>query len=108
MKKAKVFYNDILCGYLIENDDGYTFYYIDEYLKKSNSKAISLTLPLKDEPYYSMELFPFFDGLIPEGYLFNLAVKIYNINPLNRFDVLLKTCADTIGCVSLKEDLDNE
>ena len=63
MKKAKVFYNDILCGYLIENDDGYTFYYVDEYLKKSNSKAISLTLPLKDEPYYSMELFPFFDGL---------------------------------------------
>lgn len=52
-----------------------------------------------------MELFPFFDGLIPEGYLFNLAVKIYNINPFNRFDVLLKTCADTIGCVSLKEDL---
>ena len=55
-----------------------------------------------------MELFPFFDGLIPEGYLFNLAVKIYNINPFNRFDVLLKTCADTIGCVSIKEDLDNE
>lgn len=108
MKKAKVFYNDILCGYLIENDDGYTFYYIDEYLKKSNSKAISLTLLLKDEPYHSMELFPFFDGLIPEGYLFNLAVKIYNINPFNRFDVLLKTCADTIGCVSIKEDLDNE
>ena len=65
-------------------------------------------MPLKDEPYYSMELFPFFDGLIPEGYLFNLAVKIYNINPLNRFEVLLKTCADTIGCVSIKEDLDNE
>lgn len=108
MKKAKVFYNDILCGYLIENDDGYTFYYIDEYLKKSNSKAISLTLLLKEEPYRSMELFPFFDGLIPEGYLFNLAVKIYNINPFNRFDVLLKTCADTIGCVSIKEDLDNE
>ena len=34
MKKAKVFYNDILCGYLTENDDGYTFYYIVKLFRK--------------------------------------------------------------------------
>ena len=39
MKRAKVFYSDILCGYLIEDEDGYTFYYTKEYLnlKKQNS-----------------------------------------------------------------------
>ena len=47
-------------------------------------------------------------ALYLKAIFFNLAVKIYNINPLNRFEVLLKTCADTIGCVSLKEDLGNE
>ena len=104
MKKANVFYNDILCGYLTENDDGYIFYYVDEYLKKSNSKAISLTLPLKDEPYYSMELFPFFDGLIPEGWLLYLALKTFNIDPRNRFDILLKVGKNTIGSVTVEEN----
>ncbi|MCW3081692.1 HipA N-terminal domain-containing protein [Segetibacter sp.] len=36
---------------------------------------VSLTLPLKDQPYTSNVMFPFFDGLIPEGWLLDIADK---------------------------------
>ena len=107
MKLAKVFNNNILCGYLTENDDGYVFEYIDEYLENINSKPVSLTLPLRKEKYYSNVLFPFFDGLIPEGWYLYLTIKIFNLDPRNRFDILLKTGKNTIGSVSIEEnDLD--
>ena len=80
MKRAKVFYSDILCGYLIEDEDGYTFYYTKEYLNLKICKPISLTMPLRQEPYHSIELLPFFDGLIPEGWLLYLTIKTYKID----------------------------
>lgn len=108
MKRAKVFYSDILCGYLIEDEDGYTFYYTKEYLNLKMCKPISLTMPLRHEAYHSIELFPFFDGLIPEGWLLYLTIKTYKIDPRNRYDILLKTGVDTIGCVSVVEEVEHE
>lgn len=108
MKKAKVFNNDVFCGYLIQNDYGFCFEYIDEYLKDKNAKAVSLTLPLRKEPYFSSVLFPFFDGLIPEGWYLYLTIKTFNLDPKNRFDILLKTGKNTIGSVTIGEILENE
>ena len=69
MRQAKVFYKDKLAGILTENDEGYEFCYLPEYLSSDNATAISLTLPLREEVYTSGTVFPFFDGLIPEGWL---------------------------------------
>lgn len=103
MKKAKVFNYDILCGYLTQNDDGFIFEYLDEYLKDELNKAISLTLPLRKEKYFSSVLFPFFDGLIPEGWYLYLTIKTFNLDPRNRFDILFKTGKNTVGSVTLEE-----
>lgn len=104
MKKAKVYNFGILCGYLIEDDEGYCFEYLSEYLEMEDAKAISLTLPLRKEAYHSTYLFPFFDGLIPEGRLLYLALKTFNIDPRNRFDILLKVGKNTIGSVTVEEN----
>lgn len=103
MKKAKVFNYDILCGYLTQSDDGFIFEYLDEYLKDELNKAISLTLPLRKEKYFSSVLFPFFDGLIPEGWYLYLTIKTFNLDPRNRFGILLKIGKNTIGSVTLEE-----
>lgn len=105
MKRAKVFNNDVLCGYLIQDDDGYTFRYLDEYLMRNDCRPISLTLPLNHKEYHSSFLFPFFDGLIPEGWLLYLTLKSYNLDSRNRFDILLKTGKDTMGSVTIEEDI---
>ena len=67
MRQANIFYKDQLAGILTENDSGYDFRYLPEYLSSETAKAVSLTLPLQEEAYTSSVLFPLFDGLIPEG-----------------------------------------
>lgn len=99
---AEVYIRNIFAGILKETDDGYSFLYDEDYLNKYNS-PVSLTLPLRKEEYVSNILFPFFDGLIPEGFLFDVATNNWKINPSDRFGILLLTSKDTIGDVSLKE-----
>ena len=74
MRQAKVFYQDKLAGLITENDEGYFFVYDYQYLESSNPKLVSLTLALQITAYESKVLFPFFDGLIPEGWLLNIAI----------------------------------
>ena len=62
-----VYVEDCYAGTLSETEDGYRFAYDADYLSSENPRAVSLTLPLRDEPYDSSTLFSFFDGLIPEG-----------------------------------------
>lgn len=95
------FYKDILAGILEENEDSYTFIYDENYLKQEQSKPISLTLPLQKEKYESKILFPFFDGLIPEGWLLEIAVNNWKLNQRDRFGLLLAMCRDCIGCISI-------
>jgi serine/threonine-protein kinase HipA len=90
-------------GFLIEDENGYTFQYEDSYCSDNRNEAISLTLPLQQEPYNSKSLFPFFDGLIPEGWLLAIAEKNWKIDSRDRMGLLLACCEDCIGAVSVKE-----
>lgn len=75
MNQAKVFIHDRLAGLLTEDENGYHFMYDESYLKCSDSEPISVTFPLSNDQYNSNVLFPFFDGLIPEGWLLDIAQK---------------------------------
>ena len=101
MRQAHIFYKDELAGILTENDAGYEFRYLPEYLSSETAKAVSLTLPLQEEAYTSPALFPFFDGLIPEGWLLDVALRNTDISILDRMALLLTCCKDCIGAVSV-------
>ena len=102
MKKAKVFLKDQLAGILIENEEGYTFQYDSEFMNSENAESISLTLPLTEHPYQDKVLFPFFDGLIPEGWLLDMAQKNWKIDLRDRMALLLACCKDCVGAVSIE------
>ena len=102
MKKAKVFFKGQLAGILIENEEGYTFQYDSEFMNSENAESISLTLPLTGHPYQDKVLFPFFDGLIPEGWLLDIAQKNWKIDLRDRMALLLACCKDCIGAVSIE------
>ncbi len=108
MKTAKVYMHDKWAGILTEDEDGYHFQYKESYLKQPDSEAISITLPLTDNQYNSTVLFPFFDGLIPEGWLLDIAQKNWKLDPRDRMSILLKTCHDCIGAVSIQPQEENE
>jgi serine/threonine-protein kinase HipA len=99
MRKAKVFYQDRWAGTLTE-EEGYHFQYEKDYLDVGG-ESVSLTLPLRQEPYYSSFLFPFFDGLIPEGWILDIVEKNWKVNEKDRMGILLVACKDCIGAVSI-------
>lgn len=101
MRKAHIYYKNILAGELIENENGYNFQYETSYLE-NHTKPISLTLPIQKEAFQSPILFPFFDGLIPEGWLLHLAEKNWKLNTRDRMGLLLNCCKDCIGAISVQ------
>lgn len=92
----------IPAGELKETDVGYTFIYYESYLSTDNAKAVSLTLPLSKKTYESKVLFSFFDGLIPEGWLLDIAEKNWKINERDRMGLLMACCKNCIGAVSIE------
>ena len=101
MRKGKVFYKDELAGIIEEDSNGITFTYDTNYLKLEKAKPVSLTMPLREEPYTDKVMLPFFDNLIPEGWLLEIAEQNWKINPRDRMGLLLAFCKDSIGAVSV-------
>lgn len=101
MKQGRVYFRNIKAGVVTESEDGYKFEYLPDYLAIPEAEPISLTLPLTDKPYKSNVLFPFFDGLIPEGWLLDIAERNWKINERDRMSLLLACCRDCIGAVSV-------
>ena len=103
MRQGEIWVNNSLAGVLIEDEEGYHFTYSPDYLMMDNAVPVSLTMPLREETFHSEFLFPFFDGLIPEGWLLDIAQKNWKLNPRDRMGLLLATCKDCIGNISVIE-----
>lgn len=103
MRQGAIWINNEQAGILKETDEGYFFSYDHSYLNKDNAIAIALSLPLQQNVFQSEYLFPFFDGLIPEGWLLDIAHKNWKLNPRDRMGLLLTTCRDCIGNISVHE-----
>lgn len=101
MVKAEIKINNTRAGWLSQDENGYHFEYDSDYLELDNPQPISLTLPIQKTPFDSKVLFPFFDGLIPEGWLLDIAEKNWKLNPRDRMGLLLSCCKDCIGAVSV-------
>jgi serine/threonine-protein kinase HipA len=103
-KRGKVYVDDNFAGLIEQREGLYSFKYEDEYLKLKNAMPVSLTLPLRAEPYEQKTMIPFFDGLIPEGWLLNIITDNWKINKNDRMSLLLLACKDCIGNVSVVAD----
>lgn len=62
MRKAIVYQHGVAAGYLIEKGKTYEFHYLADY------KGIAISLIFESFP-------PFFDGLLPEGYMLESLLK---------------------------------
>ena len=101
MRQAEIYRKGMLAGILTEDDGEYRFCYDEGYLKGEDAQPVSLTLPLQTEAYVSPVLFPFFDGLIPEGWLLDVALRNTDISMLDRMSLLLLCYKECIGSISV-------
>ncbi|MCK4762365.1 MAG: HipA N-terminal domain-containing protein [Candidatus Aminicenantes bacterium] len=100
-RKAQVLFKDMWAGLLEEYEKGFRFTYNEDFKKKGI--PISVSLPLIDSPFENNELFSFFVGLLPEGWYLDIVSASLKIDKNDRFGLLLSTCKDTTGAVSIEE-----
>ena len=100
-REGKVLFQDKVAGKVWQDDTSYGFVYDASWLGNRTAQPVSLTLPLRAEPYLSDTMIPFFDGLIPEGWLLEITVRNWKLDPADRMGLLLTVCKDCIGAVSV-------
>lgn len=101
-RKGKVYIQNRFAGIIEETDEGYRFSYDEKYLKSDDCLPVCINMPCESIEYNSPILFPFFDGLIPEGWLLNVSAKNWKLDRSDRFGLLLVCCEDCIGDVSIR------
>lgn len=99
--RASVFFGSKRAGLLTKKAGGYEFAYDAGYLADPAAAPISLSLPLREARFEAEELFPFFEGLLPEGWLLELTCAAAKIDKDDRFALLLHTGRDPVGAVSV-------
>jgi len=107
-REGKVFFKDNFAGLVWQDENGYGFRYDKKYLDSSHAEPVSLSLPLNPEAFLSKTMIPFFDGLIPEGWLLNITLKNWKLDNRDRMGLLLVACKDCIGAVSVIAEEQNE
>jgi serine/threonine-protein kinase HipA len=100
--RAWVYFGSKKAGLLTKRPGGYEFAYDAGYLADPAAAPVSLSLPLRDVRYESKDLFPFFEGLLPEGWLLDLTCAAAKIDKDDRFGLLLRTGRDPVGAVSVR------
>lgn len=104
MRQANIKYNNIHAGLLKELSNGvYEFTYDAAYIDQYPDLFLTFQMPVRATPYTSKRFFPFFDGLIPEGWLLSIAAESWKLNINDRMGLLLACCRNTIGAVSVHE-----
>ena len=101
MKKGLVYKKTILTGFVWEDENSYSFQYDETYLQNPVYGSVSKTLPLRSQVFSDKNMLPFFDGLIPEGWLLQIAIDNWKLNARDRMTLLLTLCKDCIGDVSI-------
>jgi len=100
-RRANVWYCDKKAGVLEEIKEGYRFTYGTDFIKEN--KSISASLPITKKIYESPNLFNFFLGLLPEGWYLDIVSEKLKIDKSDAFGLLIATCKDTIGAVTIEE-----
>ncbi|SMG39117.1 HipA N-terminal domain-containing protein [Fibrobacter sp. UWB13] len=103
VRKAVVYYNDILAGRLLLNRGRYTFIYDLKYMSSGNP-SIALDMPKRKRYFCSPYLFPFFQGLLPEGENKSFLCERLGISRSDKFTMLVKLANhETIGAITVRE-----
>ena len=100
VRSACVYYNNILAGHLLQNGRRFVFLYDSQYVA-SRYPSIALDMPKKKRFFSSPYLFPYFQGLLPEGAIF---CERLGIPSSDKFMMLLKLANyETIGAITVHE-----
>ena len=83
--------------------DDAAFSYAEDYLAKKDSSALSLSLPLREEPYPPAATKAFFEGLLPEGYTRRSVAEWMHVGEDDYLSILAGLGRECIGAIQVTE-----
>lgn len=100
MRRAEIYQENVLAGFLEEIDRSrYRFTYVNGY----HGEPVSLTLPVREQPYEFNGFPAVFEGLLPEGVQLEALLRIYKVDKGDLFQQLLIVGADVVGSLTIRE-----
>jgi serine/threonine-protein kinase HipA len=99
-RSAHVCVNHQKAGILTELKRGYHYQFL--YLPDYEGSSISLTMPVRSEPYIYDRFPPFFDGLLPEGNHLEALLRQVKLDRDDYFSQLIAVGKDMVGAVSVE------
>ena len=79
------------------------FSYSKEYIEGKVSKAISVSLPIQDEPFSPQRTKIFFDGMLPEGFMRKSIATNMHFDENDYLSILYNLGKECIGAIRLDE-----
>ncbi|MBN4056355.1 HipA N-terminal domain-containing protein [Rhodothermus sp. AH-315-K08] len=98
MRKALVRVQGKDAAVLEERAEGYTLTYRGNY----EDGPVSLSMPVRAEPYHFDHFPSFFDGLLPEGWQLDAFLRAAKLDRTDYMGQLLRVGADTVGDVTVE------
>lgn len=98
LKRAAIYQRKQFAGHLEESASrkGWRFVYAPEYA----GEPVSLTLPVRSEPYEFDEFPPVFEGLLPEGVQLEALLRTHKIDRNDSFRQLITVGQDLVGSLT--------
>lgn len=103
MAALDVYMNGYRVGVLTKTGSGaHHFSYDARWLELPGSRPISLSMPLRHQPYQGDEVYNFFDNLLPDNPdIRRRIVARHHADSTQPFDLLAKVGRDTVGALQL-------
>ena len=88
MRQCKVFVHDVEAGILQETDSReYIFTYNEGY----HGEPVCLAMPVRQEPYRSEHLFPYFFNMLSEGANREIQSMVHHIDEHDDFGIFIQS-----------------
>lgn len=102
MRTAILAMHGIDAGLLVMADtQSYRFTYFPDY----QGEPLSLTLPVRPEPYQFSQFPAFLDGLLPEGLALEALLRKAKLDRDDYFGQLLCVGQDLVGAITVRENI---
>ena len=95
LRRGAVRLDGRLVAHIEETAAGVRFTYVPD------ARPVSLTLPVRSQAYEWDRLHPFFENLLPEGWLLDIALGHLQLPESDTIGLMLATCGDCVGAVEI-------
>ena len=97
-----IWWNDDVVGQLTLNQYGEPeFSYAPNWLAKPGARAVSVSLPLRPEPFDRRATLPFFEGLLPEATQRTTMARALGVSERNEFRLLEEIGREVAGAIEI-------